>query len=105
VGDWKSPIVRDVGRERRAEPGLTVEPRAAGDPAAAASRQDHRRRGEGVRLGFAPDRQLDPAAIAHTQIRRLGAVPDRAACGGNAVAQKLVDDRSPRDQAFERSEV
>ncbi len=107
TGTWATESLHrsGVGRERRAEPGLTVEPRAAGDPAAAASRQDHRRRGEGVRLGSAPDRQLDPAAIAHTQIRRLGAVPDRAACGGNAVAQKLVDDRSPRDQAFERSEV
>ena len=65
-----------------------------------------RRRGEGVRLGSAPDRQLDPAAIAHTQIRRLRRRTrssrlrrkTRSRRNWSTIARRAI-------RAFERSEV
>ena len=109
TGTWATESLHrsGVGRERRAEPGLTVEP-----PAWRATRQplpDARTTADGATVSLsAPARrivELDLAARANSQIGRLGGVPDRTTCRGNPVAQQLIDDRPGRDHAFERREV
>ena len=62
---------------------------------------------DGAKLCVSAPRRIVSSicAAADAQVRRLGAVPDRAACRRNPVPQKLVDDRPARDHAFERREV